>query len=42
VEDLNPKFRFVVVPEGKNYTMKDGIKVCNLSSFLKNHLHKLK
>ncbi len=42
VDDLHPKFKFVIIPEGKNYTTSDGIKVCNLQSFLKVDLKKIK
>ncbi|MES2617019.1 MAG: ATP-binding protein [Bacteroidota bacterium] len=42
VEDLKPKFKYVIIPEGRNYTTSDGIKVCNLESFLKKEMKNIK
>jgi uncharacterized protein len=38
VEDLKPHFQYVIIPSGESYFMNDKLKVCSLSSFLKEEL----
>lgn len=35
MEDLKPKHRFVIIPEGESYPKENGVRVINLSDFLK-------
>lgn len=42
IEDLNPKFKYVIIPEGNNYVTNDGVKVCTLSSFLTKEFKNIK
>lgn len=38
VEDLKPHFQYVIVPSGESYFLNDKLKVCGLSTFLKEEL----
>ena len=41
ITDLKTKKNFVVVPDVEDYKIKEGIVVCNISSFLNDHLARL-
>jgi uncharacterized protein len=38
VADLKPHFQYVIIPSGESYFMNDNVKVCGLSTFLKEEL----
>jgi uncharacterized protein len=42
IDDLKTKKNFVVVPDVENYKTTNGILICNVADFMKNHLPKLK
>ncbi len=42
IEDLKTKKNFVVVPDIESYKSNQGITICNVRDFLKNHLPKIK
>ncbi len=42
IDDLKTKKNFVVVPDVESYKTGNGILICNVTDFIKNHLPKLK
>jgi uncharacterized protein len=42
IDDLKTKKNFVVVPDVESYKTANGILICNVADFVKNHLPKLK
>jgi hypothetical protein len=38
IEDLNPDYKYVIVPSGTPYPKEQGIRVINLIDFLQNEL----
>jgi hypothetical protein len=42
IADLKTKKNFIVVPDVKEYKSKEGIIICNMETFLKKYLPKLK
>jgi uncharacterized protein len=42
IDDLKTKKNFVVVPDVESYKSGNGILICNVTDFIKNHLPKLK
>lgn len=41
IEDLQPSFKYVLIPQGESYQKTQGITVCNLLDFLSEELPKL-
>ena len=42
VEDLKPKRKFIITPSSEDYTIKEGVLVTSLSTFIQQHLPLLK